>query len=149
MNEKQIFEKMFNIAKNAKDPKGIVSACLVCEGEIVDIATSAEDGIDHAEKILLERNNFNNSEKLTLYSTLEPCSKRSNQNLRSCTDYIIESGIKKVVYAANDLSQHIATKQKFKENNITFIQTKNTKIIQKSQNLFNSSVEDVKDIKSF
>ena len=149
MNEKQIFEELFKIARSVKDPKGVVSACLTDGKKIIAIAVSAENGIDHAEKILLSNKKFSNPKHLILYSTLEPCSKRSNSNMKSCSDYIIESGIKKVIYAAKDHSQSLITKQKFKENNIILIQVKDKEIIKESQNLFNNSVADIKDIKKF
>jgi len=96
MNEHQIFAHLFEIAKDAKDPEGVVTACLVCDGEIVASSPSADDGVRHAEDLVLEKAKEEkvNLGNVTLYTTLEPCSYRNPvNNVEDCTTIIIEAGI--------------------------------------------------------
>ncbi len=58
---------------------------------------------DHAEQVALRRADENgaNLEGATLYSSLEPCGARLSWPL-SCVDLILESPIKRVVYALDE-----------------------------------------------
>ena len=149
MNSKRIFLKLISIAKKSKDPKGIVSACLVRDGKIFDYAVSSDNGVDHAEKILLSKYKNNSLGEFVLYVTLEPCSRRSDPNNKSCSDYINVKGIKKVVFGALDIQQHSSTLKKMKENNIKIKQIEDQEIIQECQELFNSSIVDNDNYKFF
>src|SRR3989344_1601575 len=75
MSDKDIFSHLFQMAVLAKDPRGVVAVCLIENGNILISATSADDGIRHAEDIVLEkaRNSaIHLSNSVSLYSTLEP-----------------------------------------------------------------------------
>lgn len=64
-------------------------------GELCD----ADGGMRHAEEIALQK--LSSATGLTLYSTLEPCSRRASGK-RACVDRIIEAGIGRVVYGAKE-----------------------------------------------
>ncbi len=143
MTEKEIFEHLFEIAKKSKDPRGIVSACIVDGGKIIASAVSSDDGADHAEDILFdiivdEKIVF--SDKAILYATLLPCSRRSNPLLKDCTSEIIDAGIKHVVYGADDPDQFDFTKKKFDTAEISLRQISDPETVRKCALLFNDSV---------
>ncbi len=142
MTEEQIFESLFETAAQSKDPRGIVSACLIKDGEIIASAASSDDGIRHAEDILLESAREKNLsfEGVILYSTLEPCTKRTNPTLRDCTSLVIESGIVNVVYGASDPDHSEIGKQRFSETGVNLKQVTNPLIIKRCAEIFNDSV---------
>jgi diaminohydroxyphosphoribosylaminopyrimidine deaminase/5-amino-6-(5-phosphoribosylamino)uracil reductase len=145
MTTEQIFEHLFETAARSHDPRGIVSACLVKDGEIIASAASSDDGVRHAEDILLENARANNiiiSEEYVLYSTLEPCTKRSNPALRDCTSMVIESGIKKVIYGASDPDHSEIGRQRFLEAGVNLTQTTDPLIIKRCAEIFNDSVNE-------
>lgn len=55
MTEKDIFEHLFAIAPQSNDTDGVVTSCLVRDGEIIVDAVSA--GVEHAEYMLLQKIN--------------------------------------------------------------------------------------------
>ncbi|MEK7113455.1 MAG: hypothetical protein AAB873_01365 [Patescibacteria group bacterium] len=150
MTEKEIFEHLFEISKQSKDPRGVVSVCLVDDDKILISKPSADDGIYHAEDLLIKeiiKNGITFSTDATLYSTLHPCSKRSNPALKDCASQIIDIGIKKVVFGAKDPKQFEATQKRFAETDIEFRQTKDTEIIRRCALIFNDSLSpDQKDV---
>lgn len=79
-------------------------------------------------------------EGVTLYSTLEPCTKRTNPALRDCSLLIIESGIANVVYGASDPDHSEVCKQRFEKARVNLKQTKNPLIIKRCADIFNNSV---------
>lgn len=143
MTDKQIFEHLFKTATRSKDPRGIVSACLIKDGEVIASAASSDDGVRHAEDILLEivrKVNIKISDKVSLYSTLEPCTKRTNPTLRDCTSLIIESGITKVVYGASDPDHSKIGKRRFSEAGVDLVQITDPFLIKRCAKVFNDSV---------
>jgi pyrimidine deaminase RibD-like protein len=79
-----------------------VGAIIVdASGEIVSTGYSRETGShDHAEEVAINKLTAGDSRLAgsTIYSTLEPCSKRASHP-RTCTDLIIAAGIPRVVLA--------------------------------------------------
>lgn len=82
-----------------------VGALIVdADGELMATGYSREhDGRDHAEEAALRKvaSGAQSRRRLygaTLYSSLEPCSTRASRS-QSCTDLILQSGIKRVVFA--------------------------------------------------
>ena len=75
-----------------------------------------------------------------LYTTLEPCSQRSNPTMKDCATEIIQSGIQHVVYAAFDSEFSLDTAKRFKEAGISYRQVNEEEIIEKSKDLFNSTI---------
>ena len=143
MTDEQIFGHLFETATKSKDPRGIVSACLVKDGEIIASAASSDDGVRHAEDILLEiarKKNIQISSELSLYSTLEPCTKRSNPELTDCTSLIIESQITNIVYGASDPDHSEVGKQRFRDAGVNLFQTIDSSIIRRCAEIFNDSV---------
>jgi pyrimidine deaminase RibD-like protein len=145
VTQKQIFEHLSEIAQRSKDPRGAVSACLVKNNEVIASAASSDDGLRHAEEILLEivrAENITITPEIILYSTLEPCTKRTNIELKDCTSLIIESGISKVVYGASDPDHSEINKRRFSERGISLEQVSNPLIIKRCAEIFNNSVAD-------
>lgn len=143
MDDEQIFQHLFKVAAQSRDPRGIVSACLVEGGEVIASAASADDGVRHAEDILLETvrlENLPTSEAVVLYSTLEPCTKRTNPALRDCTSLIIESRITNVVYGASDPDHSEIGRERFSKEGVTLRQVANPSIIKRCAEIFNNSV---------
>ncbi|MDB5254021.1 MAG: diaminohydroxyphosphoribosylaminopyrimidine deaminase [Parcubacteria group bacterium] len=143
MNEKAIFEHLFAVASQSQDPRGVVSACVVLDGQIVASAASSNDGIRHAEDVLFEdlkKNGIALTKNHILYATLEPCTKRSFEGLIDCTTQIIESGIGKVVFGARDPGQSIVTQKRLSSAGIEIHQTADADIVKHCAEIFNSSV---------
>jgi diaminohydroxyphosphoribosylaminopyrimidine deaminase / 5-amino-6-(5-phosphoribosylamino)uracil reductase len=67
------------------------------------------DSVIHAEESALAKLSFDCGDlaNATLYSTLEPCSRRASR-LRSCTRLIVESGIPRVVFACREPANFVA-----------------------------------------
>ena len=141
MEEKEVFQKLFEVAAQSKDPKGVVSACLVSNGEIIASAASSDDGKVHAENTLLQ--NINTvPDDAVLYSTIEPCSERTDPTMRDCVSDIIEFGVKKVVYGARDPNQSSETQRRLSEAGVSLMQSPDAEIIRKSAEVFNATVAD-------
>ncbi len=86
------------LGRGRTSPNPIVGAVIAnSHGEIV--AQGFHEGREHAEVIAL-RELSSMSSDLTLYVTLEPCNHHGK--MPPCSEAIIESGIKKVVYATKD-----------------------------------------------
>ena len=74
------------------------------EGNLVSTGYSREEGVrSHAEEVALNRAHKKgiNVEGGVIYSSMEPCGKRSSSH-KTCTERIIESGIIKVVFALHE-----------------------------------------------
>jgi pyrimidine deaminase RibD-like protein len=106
MNDREIFEKLFEIGKSSKDREGVVVAGLVEDGKIIVASPSADDGIRHAEDLVIEmakKNNIPIGKSIDLYTTVEPCTFRNpEKKMIPCATLIVEAGIKKVIFAAHD-----------------------------------------------
>lgn len=141
MDDKAIFETLFEEAKKSKDPKGVVATCLAVNGSIIATAVSSDDGIDHAENVMLSAM-ANAPEGSVLYCTLEPCSKRNNSGMIDCVTDIIRVGIREVVYGASDPKQSETTKKRLDEAGVILRQVNNSEIIRQCAIIFNDSVSE-------
>jgi len=147
MNEKQIFEYLFDIAPQSSDTDGVVTSCLVRDGEIVADAVSA--GVEHAEYALI--NKLKNEAIAVLpndilYVTLQPCDRRSTSEgeaLGDCTINTIRAGIKNIVYAAT-YPKSLQSIERFTSSGVTISQVEDNDIIRQAVQLFNSTNEKVK-----
>ena len=86
--------------RDTVDPNPMVGAVIVEDGVVVAAGYHVRAGELHAERIAL--NNLGRQPKpgATIYITLEPCSTQGRTG--ACTDYLINSGIKRVVVGAID-----------------------------------------------
>jgi pyrimidine deaminase RibD-like protein len=145
MTDKYIFKHLFEIAKDSKDPEGVVTACLVKEGKILVSSPSADDGIRHAEDLVIDKahqEGIKIDDGMILYTTLEPCSYRSPQNkVKDCTTIILKAGIKHVVFAANDPEFSKEARKRFKKSGVSYRQIKDKAIIRKSIEIFNGTIK--------
>ena len=143
-DDKEIFSKLFELAKTSKDPEGVVVACLVRHGEILVASPSASDGVRHAEDLVLEmarKADINIDGDVILYTTLEPCSYRNPKNhVKDCTSIIIDAGIKRVVFAANDPEYSKEARDRLLEVGVDYRQVTDKEIIRKAVELFNSTI---------
>lgn len=91
-----------SIVENRNDPAPKVGAVLVKEGQL--IATAYRGMLnpgDHAEYCLLESLKGKDLKGATLYTTLEPCSRRSPSKT-PCANRIVDRGISEVVIGIYD-----------------------------------------------
>lgn len=139
MNDEAVFENLFAKAVESKDPKGVVAACLVLNGRILSSAVSSDDGKTHAENILLSSANDIDDDTI-LYTTVEPCSKRTDPSMTDCVSILVRAGIKHVVYGARDPKQTEETMRRCREAGIELSQVENPAIIEKSALLFNQTI---------
>jgi pyrimidine deaminase RibD-like protein len=147
MIEKEIFERLFSIFNQSDDTEGIVAACLVRKGMIVSEAVSNNDGV-HAEYALLKKLESSGEvlhEEDVVYTTVEPCGKRSpggrGEKMGDCTSNLLKAGAKHVVYAASDPHASEKTRHKFDDAGVVCRQIKDRELIAKAINLFNSTCQ--------
>ena len=135
---------MFKVAALSKDPEGVVSACLVKDGKILVSSPSADDGVRHAEDLVIEKalnQQSNIDDSVTLYTTLEPCSYRNPKKMvRDCTTIIIEAGIKNVVFGANDPEYSKDARQRLEQVGVSFRQVSDPDIIRRCVEVFNCGI---------
>ncbi len=143
MNEKEIFEMLFAEALRSKDPRGVVAACIIDDGEVLALAASGDDGYSHAEDIMLaELANIgmNVPPTATLYATLEPCSRRTDPRMLDCVTQIISSRVMHVVFGARDPKQSDDTQKRLAAAGISLRQISDPAIIARCAETFNNSV---------
>jgi diaminohydroxyphosphoribosylaminopyrimidine deaminase/5-amino-6-(5-phosphoribosylamino)uracil reductase len=85
-------------------PNPSVGAVVVRDGCILGQGATQAGGRPHAERVALEAAG-EGARSATLYVTLEPCSARSKSDYgASCTDLLIQAGIRRLVIGAPDPS---------------------------------------------
>jgi diaminohydroxyphosphoribosylaminopyrimidine deaminase/5-amino-6-(5-phosphoribosylamino)uracil reductase len=107
-----------NLAKKAKGkcaPNPMVGAVVVNDGEIVGTGYHQKAGEPHAEVIAIGEAG-KKAEGATIYVTLEPCSHHGKTP--PCTDLIIKSNIKKVVFSIYDPNELVNSQKKLEESGI-------------------------------
>ena len=151
MSEEEIFERLFTILKMSNDTKGAVSACLVRGGEILAEGVSTSQSV-HAEYALLK--NLEETGELvqendTVYTTVEPCGKRSSgglgEKMGDCTTNLIKAGVKNVVFAASDPDASDLSRHKFREASAVLKKTENEEIVRNAIVSFNATCADSLD----
>ena len=140
MDDKAVFERLFEESGKSKDPRGVVASCLLKDGQITAIAVSSDDGKSHAENIMLSKIE-SVPEGSILYCTLEPCSKRSDPTMMDCVSDIIRAGVKEVVYGARDPKQSEITKIRLNEAGVILRQVEDAGTIKRCAEVFNESVD--------
>ena len=135
---------MLDEAKQTQDPEGAVAACLVWQGEIVAVSSSAEDGVRHAEDLVIEianKSGFVPDSDAILFTTLEPCCYRSPRNgVRDCTTIIINAGIRRVCFAAPDPNFSVGARERFEEAGVVVEQIGDEEIVREATDVFNGSI---------
>ena len=103
----------FDLAKSKLGLTGVnppVGCVIVGKDEkILSVGSTGMSGVPHAEKNAIDSSveSLNGS---TLYSTLEPCIHYGKTP--PCTNAIIKSGIKKVVFSLNDIDPRVKNRAK-------------------------------------
>ena len=102
MNDKYFLKIAIEEAKKSRDKDNYyVGAVIVKNGLIISEAYGDENNENgHAEELAI-KNSKENVSGATMYITMEPCSLRPSGKV-PCSELIINSGIKKVVYGARD-----------------------------------------------
>ncbi len=151
MTEKEIFEKMFLAIGTSDDDNGVVGACLVRNGEIVKVTCSMSGGI-HAEYSLLkslEEEGFEINSDDIVYTTVEPCGKRTpggpGEKMGDCTTNLINARVKCVVYGAGDHDASSETRHKFQEAGVSIIQIDDKELVEKCIKMFNDTCRDTEN----
>lgn len=88
-------------------PNPMVGAVIVKSGKIIAEGFHRKAGADHAEVVAL-KSAGRRAKEATLYVTLEPCCHHGRTG--PCTETIIQSKIKRVVYAMKDPNAQVAGK---------------------------------------
>lgn len=114
----------FGEALRHPNARGRVGAILVKNGKIIGRGGANYALRSHAELSALQNaHTLNEPEKnkgVTLYVTYQPCDFRSSGlGWKSCSDYLIDSGIQSVVYAAVDPNVNHRGKSYLEEHGVT------------------------------
>ncbi|MHC5761559.1 cytidine/deoxycytidylate deaminase family protein [Nostoc sp.] len=151
MTEQEIFEHLFTIADQSDDTGGVVSSCLVRQGNIVAEGISCNDG-KHSEYVLLRQLKLSAIPVLPddiIYTTVEPCGKRTlggpGEHMGDCTTNLIQAGARHVVYAAPDPDASAQTRYKFEQAGCSLRQVNDPHIIRQATTLFNSTITSTSD----
>ena len=109
-----------------KDAFSVGAMVFDASGNLAASGFSRETGTrSHAEEVALLRAKKDqiNVSGGTLYSSLEPCGERSSSN-KTCTERIVEAGIKKVVFAMREpvLFVNPAPLERFAKHGIELVQ---------------------------
>ncbi|MFA5049403.1 MAG: bifunctional diaminohydroxyphosphoribosylaminopyrimidine deaminase/5-amino-6-(5-phosphoribosylamino)uracil reductase RibD [Candidatus Micrarchaeia archaeon] len=123
MTSKKICDHCFmsialSLAKNGSpSPNPYVGAVIVKNGKIIGKGFHEKSGSPHAEINAI--NSVKNKKEIknsTLYTTLEPCSHFGKTP--PCTDAILKSGIKRVVFASRDPTKKVCGEEILKKSGI-------------------------------
>jgi diaminohydroxyphosphoribosylaminopyrimidine deaminase/5-amino-6-(5-phosphoribosylamino)uracil reductase len=99
-----------------------VGAVVAKEGKVLSTGHRGEVKRQHAERVAIEKLNREDLSGSTMYTTLEPCvGLHDDQDVESCTELIVSSGIKEVFIGVLDPNGTIYSQgyKKLLENNIS------------------------------
>ncbi len=154
MSESEIFETLFKVARSANSERGAVAACLVRNGVILVIKASIDNPNRHAEDLLLEeiqQKGMPIGSGDILYSTIQPCGERTpgggGEMFGDCATKIINSPIKRVVYAMPDMHYSVKVNERFAAAGITASPVNDSVLTEKSRRIFNDTMLDTEYIK--
>jgi len=144
VDEATIFELLLDLARTSRDPEGVVAACLVRDGTVLETSASSDDGQYHAEYLVTRQaaaHGITIDESCVVYTTLEPCSDLSAVNDGiDCTTQLLEIGVRHVVFAARDPEHSAAAQVRFEQAGATYRQVEDPRIIERSTRLFNETL---------
>ncbi len=152
MNDNEIFNHLFNIATLSDDMNGVVTACLVRGNQIIAEGYSNNQGIHAEYAVILEirRKNIKIEDGDILYTTVIPCGKRTpggqGEKYGDCTTNIINSGIKNIVYGADDVDASSDVEKRLGEAKITIRKVEFAEVCEQSKSIFNSTVTNTSDL---
>lgn len=150
MTEREIFTNLINLAKPSRDPRGAAAACVVLNGDILLSAVSSDDGKDHSETLLckaIKNDGLIVTSEMTMYTTVEPCSSRSNpDNVKDDVSEIIRCGIKKIIFGVQS-PVHAGTisRARMQDEGILLLQTQDENLVKEIADTFNQSVDQSRD----
>lgn len=143
MNEQRIFEHLLNIANRSGDTDGVVTACLMRDGEIITDAVSA--GVEHAEYELLKKLKKESLAILpqdVVYVTVQPCDSRTvgggGELLGDCTTNLINAKVRFVVYGAA-YTRSDNSNSRFATAGVSIRQIDNIEVVRSCIKLFNDT----------
>lgn len=122
MNHEQFMKQALLLAEKGRgktSPNPLVGCVIVNKGVIVGEGYHEKAGRLHAERIALQKAG-KQAENATLYTTLEPCSHTGKTP--PCTNFIIEAGIKEVVFATKDVNPLVEGREKLRKAGITVVE---------------------------
>ncbi|MBN3037000.1 MAG: hypothetical protein JW834_00985 [Candidatus Diapherotrites archaeon] len=83
------------------DNKFTVGCVIAKDGRVISTGFTGEPPFStHAEETAIRK--CRNARGATLYCTMEPCSTRLFTGTKTCTEWILQSGIRRVVYGAKE-----------------------------------------------
>ena len=143
VTDQAVFEELFSEARKSRDVRGAVAACVVDGEKIFAVAASADDGVQHAEDLLLEKlkeQAIPITSTMTLYTTKEPNVRRTfTDQHQDCTTLIIEAGIKQVVFGASNNQQHAEVARRFEQAGVGLTQVADQHLIEESERIFSET----------
>ncbi len=110
--EMAVAEARKSVAEDDGEPHPYVGAVVVKDGEILATAYRGETGEGrHAEFCALKKINDDvdqvNLSGCTIYTTLEPCSKRNSPNKTACATRLIDAKVSQVVFGMPDKDESV------------------------------------------
>jgi pyrimidine deaminase RibD-like protein len=110
--ERAVAEARKSVAEDDGEPHPSVGAVVVKDGEILTTGYRGETGEGrHAEFCALKKINDDvgnvDLSRCTVYTTLEPCSKRNSPNKIACADRLINANVSRVVYGMADKDESV------------------------------------------
>lgn len=113
MTDEDAIRHCLKLAEQGRGAVGngaMVGAVLMREGRIIAEGFHVAYGKPHAERALLESYDQKISSSDVLYVSLEPCVAHKSKKNPPCSDFIIEKGVKQVVYGMPDPDPRVAGK---------------------------------------
>lgn len=104
MKYKKFFQEALSLAysvKGSTSPNPAVGCVIIKNNRIVSRGATQKAGCDHAEIAAIKKAG-RNAHRASLYVTLEPCVDYPGKRTASCTEKIIEAGIKEVFIGMKD-----------------------------------------------
>lgn len=112
MNDEFFLRRCLDLAAKGRGLTGInpmVGALLVRDGSVIAEGVHEAFGKAHAERQLLEKFDQEMRSTDTLYVNLEPCV-HTNKKTPPCAQFLVERGVKRVVYGMKDPNPDVSGK---------------------------------------
>ena len=136
LKDKNFMRLAFNLARARKGLTGnnpSVGCVIVKNDKIISIGQTGRNGRPHAERNAI-KDAFQNLNGSKMYVTLEPCNHYGRTS--PCTNTIIKSGIREIIYAMDDIDK------KVKGKSFKILSNKNIKV---KKGLFKSHAQNLYD----